>query len=156
MRMVPKCCDPGAKPILGTVMPFGQPSPLPMSSAPATNAAELPDVDPDALTRLERFGGRKLLREMIALFVEIAPARLSTALRAVAEGRMATAENELHSLKSSSAQLGAMKLSRLSERGELLARAGLVTGITETLLESRTELARVQSWLVGEREARGA
>jgi HPt (histidine-containing phosphotransfer) domain-containing protein len=137
-------------------MPFGQPSPLPMSSAPATNAAELPDVDPDALTRLERFGGRKLLHEMIALFVEIAPARLATALLAVAEGRMAAAENELHSLKSSAAQLGAMKLSRLSERGEYLARAGLVTGITETLLESRTELARVQSWLVGEREARGA
>ena len=127
-----------------------------MSSATRTHAVELPDIDPDALTRLERFGGSKLLREMIALFVEIAPARLSTALRAVAEGRMATAENELHSLKSSSAQLGAMKLSRLSERGELLARAGMVTGITETLLESRTELDRVQSWLAGEREARGA
>ena len=37
--------------------------------------AELPAVDPEALTRLERFGGAKLLREMIGLFLEIAPER---------------------------------------------------------------------------------
>ena len=30
---------------------------------------ELPATDPDALTRLERFGGIKLLDEMIALFL---------------------------------------------------------------------------------------
>ncbi len=127
-----------------------------MSSATTRHAAELPDVDPDALTRLERFGGSKLLREMIALFVQIAPTRLHAAQGAVAEGRLATAENELHSLKSSAAQLGAMRLSRLSDQGELLARGGMVTGITELLSECRTELMRVESWLAGEREARGA
>jgi len=122
----------------------------------ATNATEHPDVDQDALTRLERFGGSKLLREMIALFVEVAPNRLLAAERAVAVGKLTTAENELHSLKSSAAQLGAMKLSRLSEQGEMLARGEMVTGITEILVQCRGELARVESWLAGEREARGA
>jgi HPt (histidine-containing phosphotransfer) domain-containing protein len=127
-----------------------------MSRATARNEAELPAVDPDALTRLQRFGGSKLLHEMIALFVEIAPDRLTTAERAVAEGDLTTAENALHSLKSSSAQLGAMKLSRLSEQGEMLTRGGTVTEITQVLSDSRTELARVEAWLAGERDARGA
>jgi len=116
--------------------------------------AELPAVDPEALVRLERFGGSKLLREMIALFLEIAPERLAAAEAAVAEGDAEGVEGALHSLKSSSAQLGALKLSRLSEQGEVLARSALVTSITELLEESRAELARVAAWLDGERDAR--
>ena len=60
----------------------------------------------------------------------------------------------MHSLKSSSAQLGAMKLSRLSEQGEVLAREAVVTAITEVLAECRAELVRVEAWLIDEREAR--
>ncbi len=126
-----------------------------MSTAPSTHA-ELPAVDPEALTRLERFGGTKLLREMIALFLELAPGRLAAAEAAVAGGKGTTAEDSLHSLKSSSAQLGAMKLSRLSEQGEVLARDAMVTEITGLLAESRAELVRVEAWLIDERDARCA
>lgn len=126
-----------------------------MSTATFTNA-ELPAVDPEALVRLERFGGIKLLREMIALFRAIAPARLATVDSAMAERDVAAAENALHSLKSSAAQLGAMKLSRLSEQGEVLARGAMVTEITELMEECRAELVRVDAWLVAERDARGA
>ena len=47
----------------------------------------------EALTRLERFGGRKLLREMIALFLQIAPGRLDAARAAVAAGDVTAAED---------------------------------------------------------------
>jgi two-component system, sensor histidine kinase RpfC len=123
-------------------------------SAETFPQAELPAVDPDALTRLERFGGPTLLREMIALFLQIAPGRLDAARAAVAAGDVTAAEDALHSLKSSSAQLGAMRLSRLCEQGELLARDAMVTEITELLMESRVEHRRAAEWLMNERAAR--
>jgi HPt (histidine-containing phosphotransfer) domain-containing protein len=125
-----------------------------MSTAPSTNAAELPAVDPEALTRLERFGGSKLLREMIALYVDSASGRLAAAEAATAAGDIVAAENALHSLKSSSAQLGAIRLSQLCEQGEALARAGTFAGIAEVLRSSREELSRAEAWLAREREAR--
>ena len=109
---------------------------------------ELRAVDPDALARLERFGGAKLLREMIALYLENAPERLGAAEAGITTGDAAAAENALHSLKSSSAQLGAMRLSRLCEEGETLARSGILSGVTEIVEAGRTELARVREWLL--------
>ena len=111
-------------------------------------------MDPDALARLERFGGLKLLREMIALYLENAPERLAAAEAGVASGDVASTENALHSLKSSSAQLGALRLSRLCEEGETIARSGKLDGIAEIVATGRAELAVVQDWLHGIRDAR--
>ena len=127
-----------------------------MSTATSASSTELPSTDPEALARLERFGGRKLLGEMIALFLENAPDRLAAAARGVAGGDIVATENALHSLKSSSAQLGAARLSRLSEQGETIARGGTVTGISELLEESRSELDRVEAWLNGIRAEKPA
>jgi hypothetical protein len=46
---------------------------------PPSGSLELPATDPDALTRLERFGGVKLLDEMIALFLLNARERITAA-----------------------------------------------------------------------------
>ena len=119
-----------------------------------TSIPELRDLDPDALARLERFGGVKLLREMIALYLENAPERLAAAEGGVAAGDAASTENALHSLKSSSAQLGALRLSRLCEEGETIARSGKLAGIAEIVVAGRAEFAEVQIWLHGIRDAR--
>ena len=110
---------------------------------------ELPALDPDALGRLKRFGGDKLLREMIRLFLEAAPERIAAA-RAGAEGNDApAAELALHSLKSSAAQLGAMRMQRLSGQGEQLAKSGdlMIVGLLVQDLDE--ELVRVRTWLTG-------
>lgn len=104
-------------------------------------------LDPDALARLRRFGGDTLLREMIGLYLEGAPERLASARAACETGDVMAAELALHSLKSSSAQLGAARLSRLSDQGEVLARAGALEGIGEIVGEMEDELVRVRSWL---------
>ena len=116
-----------------------------------TPALELPDLDPAALARLKRFGGGKLLVEMIALYLGAAPERIAAASSADAARDVAAAEAALHSLKSSSAQLGAMRMSRLCERGELIARAGSLHGVREIIDEMEAELPRVREWLVGVR-----
>jgi hypothetical protein len=55
----------------------------------------------------------------------------------------------LHSLKSSSAQLGAMKMQRLSEAGERLAHAGTLVGIESIVQDLESEFPRIQQWLEG-------
>ena len=127
-----------------------------MSTATSADSTETPSTDREALARLERFGGRKLLGEMITLFLENAPDRLAAAARGIAEGDVAATENALHSLKSSSAQLGAVRLSRLSEQGEAIARGGATAGIAELLEASRSELALVEEWLNGVRAEKPA
>ena len=114
----------------------------------------LPRTDPEALSRLERFGGPRLLSEMIALYLKSAPERLSAAAAGVAAGDTAAVENALHALKSSSAQLGAVGLSRLCEEGEAIARTGRLESIAELVEMGREEFRLAEAWLDGVRSGR--
>jgi HPt (histidine-containing phosphotransfer) domain-containing protein len=125
-----------------------------MSTATPPGSIELGTTDPDALVRLRRFGGAKLLNEMIAVYLESAPARLAAAWAGLAAGDAVATENAFHSLKSSSAQLGAVRLSRLCEEGETLARGRTLTGIAALIEASGQELRRVERWLESERARR--
>ncbi|MBC7671178.1 MAG: Hpt domain-containing protein [Polaromonas sp.] len=111
------------------------------------DSAEQSATDDAALGRLRRFGGGKLLDEMIGLFVSTAPDRIQAARTGVDTANVAAAEMALHSLKSSSAQLGAMQMQRLSERGEQLARSGTLDGVDRIVADLEEEFARVQTWL---------
>jgi two-component system, sensor histidine kinase and response regulator len=104
-------------------------------------------TDPEALARLRRFGGDKLLHEMIALYLATAPERLAAAKAGVESGDRSSAELALHSLKSSSAQLGAARLGKLSERGEIITRGGTLDGVADIITEMEAELAHAVSWL---------
>ena len=117
-------------------------------------AAEASSTDPEALARLKRFGGQRLLNEMIALFLRSASERLSAAAAAVAASDAAATENALHALKASSGQLGAVRLARLCEEGESIARTGRLASLAELIDESRRELGLVEAWLDGVRTER--
>ena len=112
-----------------------------------TAGAPLPATDATALIRLRRFGGDALLGKMIDLFLIAAPERIEAAARADAAGDAAGVEQALHSLKSSSAQLGAVHMQRLSEEGEHRARGGSLDGIAQLTSELEAELTRVRDWL---------
>lgn len=107
----------------------------------------LPSTDEAALERLKRFGGGKLLGEMITLFLEAAPERINAALAGLAANDVKATEMALHALKSSSAQLGAMRMQRLCERGEALARSGTLENVRGLVSSLEEEFPRVQSWL---------
>lgn len=112
----------------------------------------LPATDAMALDRLRRFGGDRLLGQMIDLFLVAAPERIEAASRARESGDAEGAERALHSLKSSSAQLGALRMQRLSEQGEQRARAGLLDEVAPVASALTEELARVRGWLLDARE----
>jgi HPt (histidine-containing phosphotransfer) domain-containing protein len=125
-----------------SMTPVGTPAPAADENLPAT--------DSSALERLRRFGGDKLLREMIGIFLTNAPERLSTARSAVASDEAEVVERALHSLKSSSAQLGALRMQVLCERGEKLARGASLPDIDPLLDLAEAEFARVRAWLESE------
>src|SRR3954463_7742688 len=118
----------------------------PSNTVPA-NHADLPATDAASLERLKRFGGGKLLGEMITLFLLTTPERIASACDGHASNDVKATEMALHSLKSSSAQLGAMRMQRICEQGELLARAGTLEGVGALLRELEEEFPRVQEWL---------
>jgi HPt (histidine-containing phosphotransfer) domain-containing protein len=117
------------------------------TNAVAGEDRSLPSTDEAALERLKRFGGGKLLGEMITLFLEAAPERINAALAGLAANDVKATEMALHALKSSSAQLGAMRMQRLCERGEALARAGTLENVAGLVSSLEEEFPRVQSWL---------
>ena len=117
-------------------------------SNPAAGSTDvLPATDDASLERLKRFGGGKLLSEMIALFCSAAPERISAARAGVTASDAHATDQAMHSLKSSSAQLGALRMQRLCEQAETLARSGSVDQIAALVQDLEEEFPRVQSWL---------
>lgn len=127
-----------------------------MTDASSIADGELPSTDQAALTRLKRFGGDALLGKMIDLFLAAAPERLAALRQAMGAGDTDAAERALHSLKSSAAQLGAMRMQRLCGQGEQQARQGSMDGMAPLCAELDAELARVCQWLTNAREGGAA
>ena len=75
-------------------------------------------IDPDAIARLKDFGGDKLLRGMIELFVKNAPVKAADARRALDAGDAAALRAAFHGLKSSAGQLGAVTVFQACAAGE--------------------------------------
>lgn len=123
-------------------------SPCSVSRAPVADG----ELDDAALVRLRRFGGETLLRELVQLFVEHAPARVTAAREGLVAGDATEAKRSLHALKSSSAQLGATRLQRLCQTGESDAAAGRLDALPALMDAIEAELALVARRL---REAAG-
>ncbi|HVB31273.1 MAG TPA: Hpt domain-containing protein [Gemmatimonadaceae bacterium] len=111
-----------------------------------------PRFDPDAITRLRRFGGDPLLFQMIDLLTAAAPKRLDVVRDALASGDAEPARSAFHALKSSAGQLGAGHLQALCEQGELLAARGDLAGVSALLPELDAEHHAVREWLAGIRQ----
>src|SRR5437773_12402234 len=86
--------------------------------------ADTPILDDSAIARLRGFGGEKLLRGMIELFVKNAPMKAAEAREALDCGDAAALRAALHGLKSSAGQLGAATVHQACVSGEELASRG--------------------------------
>lgn len=84
----------------------------------------MPLVEPDAIARLHDFGGDRLLRGMIDLFVNNAPVRVADARKACDAGDAPAVRAALHGLKSSAGQLGCTSVHQACAAGEELAGRG--------------------------------
>lgn len=110
-------------------------------------------IDPKALQELRDFLGEtasETLAEVINSYLNDAP-KLLEAIRAAISGRDAVAlQQSAHTLKSSSATLGAASLSQICQELEVMGRAGTVAGGAVKVAQLQIEYESVKSALEAE------
>ena len=123
------------------------------STAPACGAVDQAAIDD--LRRLTDGGGPDMVDEVIALFLQDAPAQLSAMRAALAAGDAAALRHAAHSLKGSSGYLGARRLMALCAEVEQSARRGALDAGVLQVEELNDELERVRVELDGVRTGGG-
>lgn len=97
-------------------------APPPLPAPPVGDASAAPSVlDESILDELAEFAGDEMHR-IVRLFLEDAPSLLRTLEQAAAGPDLARMQEAAHTLKSSSANIGAMALSATAKRIEMAAR----------------------------------
>ena len=99
--------------------------------------------------------GEDFLVELIGYFLEDAAARVTRLCQAAAAGDAGTLMLEAHTLKSSSASLGAQGLSTIATRLEDIGRDGDLTALADNLEQFEQQFAVVKASLEELRSAPG-
>jgi HPt (histidine-containing phosphotransfer) domain-containing protein len=101
-------------------------------------------LESDVLTRLRTEGGAALVAALAALLARTAPARLALIAHGVATDDRVTVVRAAHSLRSSAANLGALKLALAAEKLEHLAESTTAWAEPEAAQEAASALQ--QAW----------
>ena len=118
-----------------------------LRSTPAPAAAVL---DPQALERLRELdpgGQSKLLARVVDAFSTSVSRLLPQINKALDAGDLSAIHHVAHTLKSSSASIGATHLSRLCAEIEETARAGRSDGLPDLIARFNSEVGAVQGAL---------
>ena len=115
--------------------PSPPPAPMPLPAQPVAEATPAATIDDEVLEELRSVLGDELDR-VIRVFLDDAPRQISALQEAALAPDLEALRLHAHSLKSASANLGAMQLSAAAKRLELGARTG-------TLDRPAVEVARV-------------
>ena len=110
-------------------------------------------IDMKALERLHEWGGKRLVAQMIDLFLTQAPERLKGLREGLAGADVEVVERSAHSLKSTAANLGAAGLSSLAGKAEAAAEQKDLDRVRELMPDIESEFDRARDALsVMERE----
>lgn len=112
--------------------------------------------DENALPRLERMVGDKVLGEVLDLYFECMPQRIAALRDGLRLGNLDTAARALHDMKSSAGMVGACGVQGLAHEMERLARAGDASGLEERMDRLETALADADEALRQARQRRRA
>jgi CheY-like chemotaxis protein/HPt (histidine-containing phosphotransfer) domain-containing protein len=127
-------------------------APRPPAVAPESAGSPIDAKALDNLRALERQGAEGIVEKAIRYYLEDAPKLMETLREAVSSADSQAVANAAHSLKSSSANLGAVRLAKLSSDLEKVGRAGATEGATALFAEAQAEYERVSVALAAEGE----
>jgi two-component system sensor histidine kinase/response regulator len=99
--------------------------------------------------------GEDFLVELIDVYLDDTPVRLAQLRQALDGGDAETMTREAHTVKSSSANVGAMTLSALAQQVELAGRNGRTDSVAAEVGRMSTIFARVKATLEALRHAPG-
>jgi HPt (histidine-containing phosphotransfer) domain-containing protein len=100
-----------------------------------------------SLRELQEAGEPDIVAEVGDLFVKHAPEKISAIVQAVEKGDAKGLQIAAHSLKSSSAYVGAMHLSAMSKELEQIGRSGALEDVKDKTEKMRAEYERVMAAL---------
>ena len=106
------------------------------------------------LRELQEEGEPDIIEEVGGLFLKHAPEKIAAIERAAAEKDAKALQVSAHSLKSSSAYVGAMGLSSMSKDLEMIGRSGSVEGAEGKIEALTAEYRRVKAALEKEIKSR--
>ena len=111
-------------------------------------------LDPAAWENLREMvgGDAEFISELVDTFLEDAPRMLSDMHQALKDGDATVLRRAAHSLKSNSAEFGAMALSSLCRELEELGKAGTFSSVDELLARVEAEFAQVKVALEAARQ----
>lgn len=107
-------------------------------------------IDMQVIQSLRELGGDDdpgLILELFDMFLADAPQRMREISEGLAKNDLVLLERASHTLKSSSANLGAVGLSSLCKQIEEIARTRSVSGIDVLFAQSRAALTQVEAAL---------
>ncbi|MCF7983950.1 MAG: response regulator [Thiohalocapsa sp.] len=113
--------------------------------ADAGDTADAEHIDPtviDAIKRLQRPGRPDPVVKVCSLYLASAPALMEEMRAAVAEGAMDRLRISAHTLKSSSANLGARRFSEICRELEAIGRAGSLAEAPARLADAEVQFER--------------
>jgi len=124
-------------------------STLPVKPGNALAAAPVQVLDQAALAALLKVvgGEQALLIELVESFLQETPPLLSQMRRSAANGEAETLRRAAHTLKSSSRDFGAVRLSELCRELEAMGKAGNLAGAADLAAQVETEYVQVQAEL---------
>ena len=106
-----------------------------------------------SLRELQDVGDPDIIAEVGGLFIEHSPEKVKAILQAVETGDAKGLQVAAHSLKSSSAYVGAMRLSAMSKELEMMGRSNVMDGAKEKAEMLKDEHMRVMTALDAEIKA---
>ncbi len=125
------------------------------ASSRMTTSSDTPMLDLDVVQALKELGGTddpNLFNELVDLFVADASSNVSKLSSALEMHDVQTFQRVAHTLKSSSANVGAMRMSKLSFELEKLGRAGSLDGADALVLRMKREFDEVSAALTALRD----
>ena len=97
----------------------------------------------DKFRERERNGRKNVLRRIISAYLKQAPSHIAQLREAISESDSAAVKSAAHALKSSSANVGAMRLSEMCLELETLGRAQVADGVAERFSELEAMFGKV-------------
>lgn len=106
-------------------------------------------IDQATITALKESLGDDFLPELIATYLEETPSLIHDLHQALAEGNAQVFQRAAHSIKSSSASLGALSYAALAKELEMAGKAGDLSQVSDRLNELTGGFTELEKALKG-------
>jgi HPt (histidine-containing phosphotransfer) domain-containing protein len=126
---------------------FSGGSPVPQEESPQTASSPIDHAVLDNIRGLQQEGGPNLVARVVGLYLESSGKQMESLRNGVMNADAEAVHRAAHSLKSSSANVGATRLSRLLKDLESMARAKDLQMAGESLAEIETEYGAARAAL---------